>query len=133
MAFTEGIVRRICRNLANQLRRFRDIRDVSSLDARALSDMGIARYDACTIAAGAADTQDRIDAMSRRLGVSPGRIAISPWLRVDIARACSHCTKRGECRLWLADYDADSQGYKTFCPNAKRFEELQDGPPVSSR
>ncbi len=127
MVSLESTVLRARRLLGNQLKRLRAMREVASFDARELRDIGLSRNDASCIAAGAADTHERVEAMSRRLGVDPGHIAKSPWMRVDIVRACAQCKRRGECRLWLADHEADIGGYEAFCPNAERFKALQEG------
>ena len=73
-------------------------------------------------AAGIVNARDRVNAMLFRLGIDSDGLNQMAWLRTCIDLDCASCGQRAECRLWLADLEADPDGYKRFCPNAGRFE-----------
>lgn len=104
--------------IGRMLRRKINHQRVEPLSARYLSDKGLNPEVARAVA------NATLTAMARRIGVDPFVIATDSWLKEDITRECTKCKDRGRCRLWLADYAADDDGYTEFCPNADRFRKL---------
>ena len=91
---------------------------VEPLSSQNLSDKGLNADVTMAVA------NSMVSAMAQRVGVDPLEIAADSWLKDDITRECTRCTNRGKCRLWLADYEADGDGYKEFCSNADKFQKL---------
>lgn len=63
-------------------------------------------------------------AMMHRLNIDPvqaSRIALGTMMQ-RIVRTCMLCRHFGECAAWLESAPKESTGYRTFCPNAEKFD-----------
>lgn len=64
--------------------------------------------------------------MMTRLGVDVEKaafVALGTQLS-NAARTCAFCRYAPECRAWL-DRGGPGEDWRTFCPNASRFERLR--------
>ncbi len=65
--------------------------------------------------------------MMDRLGIDVERaafVALGTQLS-GVARTCAFCSHARECRTWL-DQGGRDDAWRGFCPNAQRFERLQN-------
>ena len=101
-------------------------RELKALDDRQLSDLGIAREQIPVLAGAHPLSAELLTRMLARLGITEEVIARSPGLRRELERTCSFCFLRRECKRYLKlPADASPDGYRDFCPNAARLDELR--------
>lgn len=113
----------IISNFRGWLQRRQDLRYLSQLDGPGLSDLGICRSDALEFANAPGDVKQRMEQMAEAHGLSPEVIWEQHWRHLDMARACSHCGSRAECKSWLR-HDTEGRGKSEFCPNETHFMDL---------
>jgi uncharacterized protein YjiS (DUF1127 family) len=118
------MLKRVQDLFCRQVKRIRDQRELSLLEGREFSDLGLCRSDARALAAGSG-VRDRIEGMTERLGLNYAAVMEPRWRAVDIARTCAHCGERRACRRYLAGHGPRAD-YEAFCPNAATFSALND-------
>ena len=120
---TTTMLKRVQDLFSRQVKRMRDLQELSQLDGRDFVDLGLCYSDARALASGAGDVRDRIQAMTARLGLDYASVMEPHWRAVDIARNCANCRERRACRRYLAGHGPRSD-YRDFCPNAATFAAL---------
>lgn len=101
-------------------------RDLNALNDRQLSDLGITREQIPVVVSAYPISAELLTRMLARLGITEEAIARNPGLRSELERTCSFCFLRQECRRYLKlPLDAWPDGYRTFCPNAAKLDELR--------
>lgn len=99
--------------------------ELSSLDDRTLTELGLARDQIPLLVRAYPAATERFTQMLARVGLDTKAAPLDPATRGDLYRVCTMCTKRGRCRRWLASTKAED-GYPAFCPNARMFGLLLD-------
>ena len=98
-------------------------RELSSLDDRELSDIGLMRWQV-PVFVKAHPTADRLLAeMLARLGLEADEALNSRLLHDDVYRSCALCREHGRCRRWLSTAGAVAAA-PAFCPNAWTFRQM---------
>lgn len=120
---TTTMLKRVQNLFFRQVKRIRDQRELSLLEGREFSDLGLRRSDARALAAGSG-VRDRIEGMTERLGLDYDTVMEPQWRAVDIARTCAHCGERRACRRYLSGHGPRAD-YEAFCPNAKTFTTIR--------
>ncbi|HVA39220.1 MAG TPA: DUF6455 family protein [Candidatus Binataceae bacterium] len=87
-----------------------------------LADVGLTRGDVDAVIAGFPESGRLLQAMAERLQVDYDSIKDAA-IRFELQRTCTMCSTRGRCRTWLRS--AETEGYRDFCPNGARFDELR--------
>jgi uncharacterized protein YjiS (DUF1127 family) len=101
-------------------------RELNALDDRQLSDLGITREQIPVMVGAYPESPQLLTSMLARLGITEEAIARDPGLRSQLARTCSLCFVRQECKRYLKlPVDASPDGYRTFCPNAAQLDVLR--------
>jgi uncharacterized protein YjiS (DUF1127 family) len=101
-------------------------RELNALDDGQLSDLGITREQIPVLVGAYPLSAELLTRMLARLGITEEAIARDPGLRSELERTCSFCFLRRECRRYLElPADASPEGYRTFCPNAAKLDELR--------
>jgi uncharacterized protein YjiS (DUF1127 family) len=101
-------------------------RELKALDDRQLSDLGITRAQIPVVAGADPRSVELLTRMLARLGITEEAIAGSPGLRRQLERTCSVCFLRRECKRYLKlPTDVSPDGYRAFCPNAAKLDELR--------
>lgn len=109
--------------LETQHRRRALERQLSALDDRAISDIGIAREQIPAIAAAYPGAPQLLRRMMERLGVAPAPLLRDATLRRAMEWNCVACSSRAQCRRWLKSA-RPAAGYRSFCPNAAELDRL---------
>ncbi|NJM93224.1 MAG: DUF1127 domain-containing protein [Rhodospirillaceae bacterium] len=100
--------------------------ELNALDDRQLSDLGITREQVPVVVGAYPLSAELLTRMLARLGITEEAIACNPGLRRQLERTCSFCFLRRECKRYLRlPADASPDGYRTFCPNAAKLDELR--------
>lgn len=120
-----NIYNRICDFFDRWLKPRRDRREISALESREFSDLGISRSEAVALVSGPTDVRERIAGMAERVGVDFGEMMETRWRALDLVRVCGSCTQRRTCAKYLRGH-GPRDDYKDFCPNAKIFESLSE-------
>jgi uncharacterized protein YjiS (DUF1127 family) len=120
---TTTMFKRVQDLFCRRMVRMRDLKEISQLDARELSDLGLLRSDAYAMASAAGNVRDRITGMTARLGLDYDTVMEPHWRAVDVARNCANCGERRACRRYLAGHGPRAD-YLDFCPNARTFAGL---------
>lgn len=121
---TTTMLKRVQDMFCRQVKQMRDLKELSLLDGREFSDLGLCESDARTMAAGSG-VRGRIEGMTERLGLEYAAVMEPRWRAVDIARTCANCGERRACRRYLAGHGPRAD-YEGFCPNAATFTALVD-------
>lgn len=110
------------------LRKWQDAEAVAALDDRALSDLGVSRAEALTLARLPAEVPARMAAMAGLFGVEEGALQRNRAARLEATETCARCAQTTRCRRTLdrarvleGSVDAADCG---FCPNAGRWAAL---------
>lgn len=104
-------------------------RELIALDDRQLSDLGITREQVPVVAGAYPESAELLTRMLGRLGITEEAIARNPGLRSQLQHSCSLCFLRRECRRYLRlPVDTSPDGYRIFCPNAAKLDELRSRP-----
>lgn len=120
-----SVFKRVHDLFCRQIKRRRDLAELSLLDGREFSDLGISASDARLLVSAHSDVGDRLAGMTTRLGLDYSEVMEPRWRAADIARTCSACTHRRACRRYLAGHGPRAD-YLDFCPNAQTFSALAD-------
>lgn len=101
-------------------------RELNALDDRQLSDLGITREQIPVVVGAYPASGELLTRMLTRLGITEESIGRNPGLRSQLEHTCSLCFLRQECKRYLnLPVDVAADGYRTFCPNAAKLDELR--------
>jgi uncharacterized protein YjiS (DUF1127 family) len=104
-------------------------RELSALDDRQLSDLGITREQIPVVVGAHPQSTELLTRMLARLGITEEAIAANPGLRARLEHTCSFCFVRTECKRYLRlPVDRSPEGYRAFCPNAAELDKLHPAP-----
>jgi len=107
------------RRLARQQQ---DMASVAALCARDLSDMGVSRDQALALAAMPRTVPERVRAMGRIFGLSPGELERDRTDWVQMVETCVRCPSTHQCRSFMRQDGHPGPNGAGFCPNRETFE-----------
>ncbi|HEY6336804.1 MAG TPA: DUF6455 family protein, partial [Alphaproteobacteria bacterium] len=99
-------------------------RELSNLDDTSLSDLGLTRAQIPIFVSAYPLAGELLDLMLARLDLAGGMASMLHSTYADLLRTCSMCSKRGQCKRWLASGKID-EGYKDFCSNSWVLDQLR--------
>lgn len=103
------------------LHRWSEIKEVSALTDRDLSDLGLSRAQVLAFVQMPSDISDRVAAMGAIFGIPEADLKRDHALWVDLLETCGPCTNRAACSSVLAKGDQSHPADCGFCLNRASF------------
>lgn len=100
---------------------YREMTEVAALDGRALSDMGVSRDQALTLAAMPRAVIDRVQTMGHVFGHNAADLTRDRAEWVQLVETCAQCRNVPQCRGFLRQDGHPSPNGAGFCPNRELF------------
>lgn len=100
-----------------------DLATVAAFGKRDLSDLGVSRDQAQTLAAMPAVVPERVRAMGAVFGLSSDDLARDRVEWVQMIETCAQCPSIPQCRQFMRQDGHPSPAGAGFCPNHALFEQ----------
>lgn len=107
--------------IEDMLARWQAEREVDALSARDLTELGLSRPEAHTLARTPPEVTGRVARMASVFGLTTADIQRDLPTYRELVAACATCSHVGECRDRLQDAAQLSPDDVEFCPNAKVY------------
>lgn len=104
------------------LDRWHEVREVSALTDRDLTDLGMSRAQVEAFVRMPHDVPDRVIAMARIFGLDEAEVKANHAEWQDLLEVCGTCHDRGACKLVLERGELSRPQECSFCLNAHTFE-----------
>ena len=102
--------------------RWNEVREVSALTDRDLSDLGMSRGQVEAFVRMPHDVPDRVLAMAAIFGLSETEVKANHGEWLELLETCGTCHDRGACKLVLERGELTRPSECAFCLNAHAFD-----------